>query len=164
MPSVSANRMPAPSAEARTTGRPVASWFTGVWACTTQGTSSRAARTASAMSSSGSGARRREAVMTYPRRAGAKNRGGGGVNICARLPWTAASDATCRATLERVVPSATVPGAWTGLFRFKETTPIWHLRMVRRGMSLSTYAGSTFSTALSATGRRRGRSGSVTRS
>ena len=44
MPSVSANRMPAPSAEARTTGRPVAFWFTGVWACTTQGMSTRTAQ------------------------------------------------------------------------------------------------------------------------
>ena len=29
-----------------------------------------------------------------------------------------------------------VSGAWTGLFRFKETTPIRHLRTARRGMSL----------------------------
>ena len=73
-----ANRMPAPSAEARTTGRPVASWFV-VWACTTQGMNTRTARTASPMSSSGSGARRREAVKTYSRLAEAKNRGGGSV-------------------------------------------------------------------------------------
>ena len=116
--SVSANRMPAPCAAARTTGRPVADWFGGVWAWTDEEVGSRARRTASPIrssssfgamrreavrtrgeegrdlpdgenrlevsrrgvrrrdASSGSGARRRDVVMTYPRPAGAKSWGG----------------------------------------------------------------------------------------
>ena len=63
--SVSANRMPAPCAEARTTGRPVAGWFAGVWAWTDEEMGSRARRAASPIRSSSSfGARRREAVRT----------------------------------------------------------------------------------------------------
>ena len=84
----------------------MASWFTGVWACTTQGMSTRTARAASPMSSSGSGARRREVVMTYPRLAEAKNRGGGG-----RLCWSAVHGGLPSAT-GSVTPSA-VSSEWT---------------------------------------------------
>ena len=58
--------------------------------------------------------------MTYPRRAEAKNRGGGGdavleVNICARPPCAADPSATCRATAGESVALSAVSGAWTGL-------------------------------------------------
>ena len=53
--------------------------------------------------------------MTYSRRAEAKiGGGGGGVNICARPPWTAVSGAIGAATAGAVV-LLTVPRAWTGL-------------------------------------------------
>ena len=68
------------------------------------------------MSSSGSGARRREVVMTYPRLAEAKNRGGGGVNICARPAGAGESARVVAVDVAVSAPS-------TGLTNGKRTPP-----------------------------------------
>ena len=64
---------------------------------------------------------------------------------CPGLPRTADPGATGAATAGAAVPSAAA-AARTGLFLFKETAPLPHLRMVRRGMSLPPSAGSVFTT------------------
>ena len=61
--------------------------------------------------------------------------------VIATRPWQ--STETVVETAGTVVPSG-VSAARTGCVCFKETTPIRHLRMVRRGMPLPPSAGSTF--------------------